>query len=320
MKPPYEITSEILQSLTAIAELLGEVQAIHLHTPSVELRKRNRVKTIQSSLAIEGNTLSEEQITALINNKRVIGPKEDVIEVQNAIRVYDSLSEFDPYSMKAFLRAHKWLMEGLVDRPGQLRTQSVGIIKGNNVSHVAPPAAHLPQLLKDLFHYVKHDPDPILLKSCVAHYEIEFIHPFMDGNGRMGRLWQTLLLMQQYPVFAYLPFETIIKSRQTEYYKTLEQSDKTGQSTPFITFMLSAIQTSLHELLAIQQPPKTGEERVQYFISRFKGNDFTRKDYLQLFKSISSATASRDLQKAAEEGILHKTGDKRTTIYKLPNL
>jgi len=317
MKPPYEITNQILKSLTSISEKIGEVNAAHLHKPSPELRKRNRVKTIKASLEIEGNSLSEAQITAIIENKRVVGPEKDINEVMNAIEVYDKLPEFNPEKLKSFLKAHKLLMKGLIESPGKLRTKPVGIFKGNQVAHVAPPAQNLEYLMSNLFNYITESDDPILIKSCVVHYEIEFIHPFMDGNGRMGRLWQTLILMKAYPLFEFLPFETIIKERQTEYYEVLEKSDKEGKSTKFIEFILAAINESLGSLLNLQNRILTQEDRIEYFISTYKEDFFTRKDYLNVFKDISAATASRDLKFAVNEKIILKEGDKRTTKYKI---
>lgn len=317
MKPPYELNNQILALLTAIAEKLGEVNAAHLHKPSPALRKRNRVKTIKASLEIEGNSLTESQITAIIENKRVIGPQKDIVEVLNAIAVYDQLPTYNPASLPSFLSAHKQLMKDLVDTPGKFRTKPVGIFKGKEVSHVAPPAANVPGLMKDLFHYLKTSDDPVLIKSSVVHYEIEFIHPFMDGNGRMGRLWQTLILMKDYPVFAYLPFETLIKDRQAEYYTVLEKCDKAGQSTLFIEFMLRAINDSLAQLLNLQNRLLSPAERVDYFLSIYQDSTFTRKDYRQVFKEISSSTASRDLKYAVEENLVKKEGDKRNTIYQI---
>ena len=317
MKPPYDITNQILRSLTSIAEKIGEVNAAHLEKPSPELRKKNRVKTIKASLEIEGNTLSEDQITAIIENKRVVGPKKDIIEVVNAIDVYDKLPDFKPNELKSFLKAHRLLMKDLIEAPGKLRTKSVGIFKGEQVAHIAPPAENLDFLMKDLFKYIKQSDDHILIKSCVAHYEIEFIHPFMDGNGRMGRLWQTLILMKAYPLFEYLPFETIIKERQSEYYDVLEKSDKEGKSTKFIEFILGAIDESLESLLNIQTRIVTTEGRVNYFVSIFKEELFTRKDYMNIFKEISSSTASRDLKFGTEKGLINKQGEKRMTKYKI---
>jgi Fic family protein len=317
MKPPYEITNRILQLLTAISEQLGEVSAHHLHKPSPELRRRNRVKTIKASLEIEGNTLSEDQITAIIDKKRIVGPKQDILEVLNAIEVYDLLPQLDPQSLKSFLKAHRILMKGLEDRPGQLRTKNVGIFKGEQISHLAPPAENLDFLMNELFEYCKNEEDPVLIKSCVMHYEIEFIHPFMDGNGRMGRLWQTLILMKTYPVFEHLPFETIIKNRQQEYYEILEKCDKEGKSTRFIEFMLSAINDSLEELLQFQNRLLTAKDRIEYFVNIFRGDVFTRKDYMTVFKDISTSTASRDLKYGVENKIIFREGDKRTAVYQI---
>jgi Fic family protein len=317
VKPPYEITAEILNLLTAISEKIGEVNAAHLHKPSLKLRKKNRVQTIRASLEIEGNALSEEQITAILENKRVAGPKKDIIEAVNAVEVYDRVKRFDPNSLKSFLQAHRILMNNLVENPGKLRSESVGILKGDEVAHIAPPAENLDFLLKDLFDYLTNSDDHVLIKSCVAHYEIEFIHPFMDGNGRMGRLWQTLILMQSHPVFAFLPFETVIKERQRQYYATLEECDDAGDSTRFIEFILNAINASLADLLKIQNRNFSNAERVDYFISVFQDNVFTRKDYLNIFKNISPATASRDLRYAVDKGFVEKMGDKRTAQYRI---
>ena len=294
---------------------MGEIHAAHLNRPSPELRKKNRIKTIQSSLAIEGNTLSIDQITALFEHKRVIGPEKDIKEVLNAIEVYGRLDEFEPYNYQSFLKAHQILMEDLLEKPGKYRGEAVGIVKDTVVAHLAPPAINVHPLMLDLFKYVKKSEEIMLIKSCVFHYEMEFIHPFLDGNGRMGRLWQTLLLMTEYPVFEFLPLETIIKEKQGEYYEALSQSDKAGESTVFIGFMLAVIEEALENLLMAQNIKLTGEERIKRFHSIIKGDEFSRKEYMRFYKEISTATASRDLKKGVEEGILKKRGDKRMTKY-----
>lgn len=301
--------------LTAISEKLGEINASYLYKPATELRKKNRIKTIQSSLEIEGNTLTEEQITALLENKRIIAPQKDIVEVQNAIKVYEQLNQFNPYQLKALEKAHSVLMNGLIDHPGKLRTTNVGIVKGSKVEHIAPGGAMVKGLMKDLFEYLKKDTDLILIKSCVFHYEFEFIHPFIDGNGRMGRLWQTLILMQKYPVFEYLPVESLIKQKQTEYYNKLSESDKKGHSTPFIEFMLEIILESLTGLLQSQSVILHTTDRIDLFKEKIGKIKFTRKDYMQLFKNISAPTASRDLKWAVNEGILTKFGELRLTEY-----
>jgi Fic family protein len=316
MKPPYSITGKILKLVASISERIGEVNSAHLTKPPTELRKRNRIKTIHSSLEIEGNTLTIEQITAIIENKRIVGPKKDILEVKNAINVYEYLNNLDPNSFKSFCKAHEILMDGLIESAGRLRSKSVGIVKGSDVTHLAPQSEMLQPLMNDLFEYLKNDDGLLLIKSCVFHYELEFIHPFIDGNGRMGRLWQTLILKEKYPVFEFLPIESVIKERQEDYYEALGKSDNTGQSTLFIEFMLEVILESLEELLNIQNVTLTNIDRIN-FLKTVVGEDyFTRKEYLRNFKDISSATASRDLKFAVENGLIEKFGDKNTTRYK----
>jgi len=319
MKPPYRITDKILTLLVAISERLGEINATHLYKPPTELRKKNRIKTIQSSLEIEGNTLTEEQITALLNDKRVIAPQKDIVEVQNAIRVYEQLRTFNPNKLKDLGKAHAILMKDLVEDAGKLRTKNVGIVKGSKVEHLAPSGDMVKGLMNTLFDYLKNDKDVLLIKSCVFHYEFEFIHPFIDGNGRMGRLWQTLILMQEYPVFEFLPVERLIKENQGEYYSVLSLSDKSGHCTLFIEFMLNIILQALENLLQTQNRTLTAQDRIELYKDIIKYKEFSRKDYLQNFKEISQATASRDLKWAVEQSVLIKYGDKRLTRYRYAN-
>lgn len=315
MKPPYTITPDILRAVTSVSAKIGEIKARYLSRQSPTLRKQNQIKTIHSSLKIEDNTLSEEQMTAILEHKRVIGPKKDILEVKNAIAVYDKFRDFDYWSEKSFLAAHALLMQNLVQSAGKYRSGSVGIVKGSKVAHVAPPSANVPSLMRLLFQYLKDKKELSLIKSCVFHYEMEFIHPFMDGNGRMGRLWQTVILMQEYPVFEFLPFESLISKNQTAYYKALAQSDKEGQSTRFIEYMLAIIDRSLDELLIQASGKLSDEERMTLFLEETSGT-FTRKDYMNRFKELSPATASRDLKKAVEKKWIKKYGDKKTTIYR----
>jgi Fic family protein len=317
MKPPYEINTKILGLISSISEKIGEVNASFLIKSSPSLRKQNQIKTIHSSLQIEGNTLTEQQITAILENRRVIGPSKDIKEVRNAIKVYESITDFKFDSIRSFLNAHKTLMEGLIDNPGTFRKEGVGIVKGSKVEHLAPPAENVQYLMNDLFEYLKSDEEITLIKSCVFHYEMEFIHPFSDGNGRMGRLWQTIVLMSKYPVFQYLPFETLISKSQESYYKALSISDKTGNSTVFIEFILSVINDTLSELIKSSVSVNmTQQNRLQYFCS-LNMDSFTRKDYMQVFKQLSSASASRDLKAGIEKGLFSKSGDKRLTMYYL---
>lgn len=316
MNPPYQITPEIIKLIVSISEKIGQINAKFLDKPSPKLRKENRIKTIHSSLSIEGNTLTEEQITALIENKRIIGPEKDVNEVLNAIKVYNKLKSFDPKYSKSFLKAHEILMEGLVSDNGKYRNKGVGIMAGDRIAHMAPPAENVPHLMNDLFEYLKTSKEISLIKSCVFHYEMEFIHPFIDGNGRMGRLWQTLILMKEYPVFEFIPFENIIHKSQSDYYHALSQSDKSGSSTPFIEYMLNVVNDSLHTMLDFKSRVMSTEDRLAYF-SEICDAEFSRKDYMSVFKEISSATASRDLKQGVELGLFVKEGDKTKTIYRI---
>jgi Fic family protein len=307
----------ILKLIASVSEKLGQITAKYLDKPSVKLRKENQIKTIHSSLSIEGNTLTTDQITALLDKKRVIGPEKDVNEVLNAINVYQRLNSFNPTSSTSFLKAHEMLMNGLISDNGKYRTSGVGIVAGNQMAHMAPPSENVPYLMNDLFDFLKESNEIALIKSCVFHYEMEFIHPFMDGNGRMGRLWQTLLLMQDYPVFEFIPFENIIHKTQNEYYQALSASDKLGASTPFIEYMLQVINNALHIMLESSPQILSAEDRLRYFVERCKP-EFSRKDYLSVFKEISTATASRDLKLGIELGMFEKEGDKIKTIYRMP--
>lgn len=316
MRPPYDITSNILKYISSISEKIGAANTLFLDKQSPQLRKQNKIKTIHSSLQIEGNTLSEEQITALVDNKRIIGPQKDITEVINAIAVYESLDSLKSVSEKSFLSAHGSLMKGLITQPGKYRTSGVGVVKGSQVAHLAPPAQNVPGLMKDLFNYLKNDQELALIKSCVFHYEMEFIHPFLDGNGRMGRLWQTIILKERYSVFEFLPFETLISQSQEEYYQALAASDKAGKSTVFIEYMLRIIDSSLENMLKITGRTLTSDERISYFLTLGK-NEFSRKDYMEVFKSLSSATASRDLKKAVEKKMFLAEGEGNQMRYSL---
>ncbi len=315
MKPPYEISNKILKLVASISEKIGEINAAHLNKPPTELRRRNRIKTIQSSLEIEGNTLTIEQITDLLENKKVLAPKKDILEVKNTIQVYSKLNKLKVYELKSLCKAHEILMKDLIEDSGRLRTSSVGIVKGSDVAHIAPPRDMVHSLMKELFNYLKKDDDLLLIKSCVFHYEFEFIHPFLDGNGKMGRLWQTMILKEHSPIFEFLPIETLVKEKQQEYYNVLAKSDKQGSSTLFIEFMLEIIEDALEDLLKIQNVSLTNNDRISHFKEITGDNYFTRQDYLRAFKNISTATASRDLKVAVEDGIIEKQGDKRTSKY-----
>lgn len=314
--PPYTINSRILSLTAEIQETIGKLSQDDLAKSPLILRKKNKIKTIKNSLAIEGNSLSLEQVSALIEGKRIIGPIQQIREVQNAIFVYENIGKINPFSEKDFLNAHKKLMQNLTEKPGIYRTGQVGILKGGAVSKIAPPFKRVPELMQNLFGYLKSN-EHLLLKACVFHYELEFIHPFFDGNGRMGRLWQQLLLIKHTPLFEYLSVESLICEKQKQYYAALEKSDLSGEATTFIEFSLEIILQALVEFTKLYRPTKLNfKGRLTKAKDVFKNNLFSRKDYLGVFTQVSTATASRDLQSGVEDKLLTLTGNKATAKYR----
>ncbi len=315
-RPPYRVTSQILKLVAEISEVLGELKSLRVSKPNPKLRKQNSIRTIQGSLAIEGNSFSLSQVSDVLEGKRVLGHPKEIFEVKNAIECYGKISKFDPYSSKSLLAAHRALMDGLIHKPGFYRTGAVGILKGSEVSHIAPKAERVPELISQLLIYLKSSKDIALIKSCVFHYEFEFIHPFLDGNGRMGRLWQTLILTSFNPIFEFIPIESQIYQHQSEYYRVLEKCDKKGDSTEFIEWMLAIIYKELCEFSKVCFPEvESSTSRIEIARKAFGRKKFTRLQYLNLIKTISAPTASRDLAEAIRLKILTKTGEKRTTQY-----
>lgn len=246
--PPHAITPAILSLVAEIAVEVGRLAALAGPGPVPRLRPENRIRSVHASLAIENNTLSLDQVTAVLAGKRVLGPAREIREVENAFAAYEAMASWTPSSSKDLLAAHRLMLAGLVPDAGKFRTRSVGITQGQKIVHLAPPADRVPGLMKDLLGWLKRTDDHPLIASCVFHYELEFIHPFADGNGRMGRLWQTLVLSRWNPLFAYLPVESVIRDQQAAYYQVLATCDKAGNSTAFIEFLLTAIRAALLEV------------------------------------------------------------------------
>ena len=248
--PPYEITDEMLELVSEIMENLGKLSGVNELEKLPRLRRVSRIKSIHSSLAIENNTLSIEQVTDVINGKRVLAPQKDIEEVHNAFNAYEKLSEINPYSIDDLLKIHGIMMNGLVKEAGRLRSGQVGVYnQDGKVVHLAPPADFVPQQLGQLFDWVKNSNANMLIKSSVFHYEFEFIHPFNDGNGRTGRLWQTALLASWKPIFAWIPIESIIKDNQEDYYNAITLSTSQGKSNIFIEFMLDVINKAIKDII-----------------------------------------------------------------------
>jgi Fic family protein len=265
-KPPYSVTDDIIALVAMIGEQVGTVTAKTKSSVTPQLRRENHIRSIHSSLVIENNPLSLEQMTDIINGKRVLGAKREIREVKNAYAVYDRLIEFNPYDINHLLIAHELLMSGLTNEAGCFRYGSVGVFAGNRLIHTAPLASVVPELIYNLVDWARRSNAHPLIKSCVFHYAFEFIHPFADGNGRMGRLWQTLLLAKWKPLFAWLPVETIVCERQREYYDALAQSDKAADCTVFVEFMLGAIHDALARLLHTTQVSEQVTVQVEHLL------------------------------------------------------
>lgn len=246
--PPFRMTDEITNLVIEIGELVGVVSVDAGLSPDPRLRRENRIRSIYSSLAIEQNTLSLDQVTDVIDGKRVLGPPKDIREVKNAYEAYERMELFDPCSMDDLLAVHRLMMQDLVSEAGRFRAGNVGVFREGQLIHAGTPAAYVPEVMAQLFAWLLESGLHPLIKSCVFHYEFEFIHPFADGNGRTGRFWQSLILQRWKPIFAWLPVETLIRERQEEYYSALNAANSQGESTAFVAFMLSVIRDALEEL------------------------------------------------------------------------
>ena len=242
---PYTITPHILTRIEQIGETLGRAEVAD-DSQDLRLRRINRVRAIQGSLAIEGNILSQEQVAAILDGKPVVAPLKDVQEARNAIRAYEQYQQWNPANEADLLNAHEILMTALLDAPGRYRLRAVAVMGADKVHHIGPPAERVPQLMADLLGWLDKTDEHPLIVSSVFHYEFEFIHPFEDGNGRMGRLWQTLILTRWKALFAHIPVESLIHASQNDYYNAIRQSSVEGASTPFIAFMLNAILEAMH--------------------------------------------------------------------------
>ena len=311
--PPFEITSRIIELISNISEKVGEITSIQNSPYHIQLRKENRIKTIHSSLAIENNSLSLEQITAIIEGKKVLGNPNEIKEVKNSIQAYDLLLALNPCKEKDLLKAHRLMMQDLVENSGKYRTDGVGIFDGEKVVHVAPPAKRIPELMADLFEWLKKSDTHPLIKSCVFHYEFEFIHPFQDGNGRMGRLWQTVILKEWKEVFAWLPIETLVKENQKEYYSVLGVSDSVANSTKFIEFMLSVILNTINEIIEnekkvtvkVTQKVTVNQKKI---LEAIENNPNITQEELAEIVGITRKSIISNMKKLQENGLIKRIG------------
>lgn len=307
--PPYEITPGILYLVESIGELLGSSVIKEFQGSQPKLRRKNRIRSIQASLEIEGNTLTLDQVTAVIEGKRVLGDPTEIQEVRNALLAYQSMKEWKPSKQSDLLKAHRVLMTGLVDRPGTFRQESVGIQRGKQLVHVAPSADRVPALMNDLLQWLRMKKEHPLISSCVFHYETSFIHPFMDGNGRLARLWQTLILAQWKPLFAFMPIETVVRDRQSDYYKALGEADKAGTSTVFVDFMLKAMLQALEEASkATDQVTDQVSDQVNALLKCLKDGAQTAAELMKALGLSHRPTFRKNyLNPALESGLIERT-------------
>ena len=322
-KPPFEITNQIIDYVAEIAELVGRLTVFSPLSTSPTLRRANRIRTIHGSLAIEQNTLSLEQVTAVLNGKHVLAPPKDIAEVKNAYEIYERLDELDPYSVDDLLTAHGIMTRGLVEESGVFRTRPVGVVDSEgHVLHFGTLPQSVPDLVMELLDWVKTSEVHMLIRSCVFHYEFELIHPFADGNGRVGRLWHTLLLSKWNPAFAWLPVESIIHDRQQEYYDAINDSNNAGESTVFIEFMLSAIKASLMDAINTSDEMSDGKldkatlrwKRIQEYL---KTHDYIMNADVRVLCGVSVATANRILANLVSEQKLVKYHEGGHWAYEL---
>lgn len=322
-KPPFEITNTMIHEIAEIAELVGKLTSTNQLSANPTLRRTNRIRTIHGSLAIEQNTLSLEQVTAVLNGKQVLAPPKDIAEVKNAYEIYERLEELDPYSVDDLLTAHGIMTRGLVDESGVFRSKPVGVVdQEGHVLHFGTLPQYVPNLVMELLDWAKNSDIHMLIRSCVFHYELELIHPFADGNGRIGRLWHTLLLSKWNPAFAWLPVEPMIHARQQEYYEAINASNNAGESTVFIEFMLSAIKASLMD--AINTSDEMGDGAMDKATVRWRQiekfletHEFIMNADVRALCGVSAATANRVLAGLTAERKLVKYSRNGHWAYKL---
>lgn len=322
-KPPFEVTNRMIDYIAEIAELLGKLNATATLSSNPTLRRNNRIRTIHGSLAIEQNTLSLAQVTAVLNGKHVLAPPKDIAEVKNAYEIYERLDELAPYSVDDLLTAHGIMTRGLVEESDVFRTRLVGVVDSEgHVLHSGTLPQYVPDLVMELLDWAKTSEVHMLIRSCVFHYELELIHPFADGNGRVGRLWHTLLLSQWNPAFAWLPVESIIHDRQQEYYAAINASNNAGDSTMFIEFMLSAIKASLIEAISTSDEMSDGKidkatlrwNTIQEYL---KTHDYIMNADVRELCGVSSATANRILRNLATKNKIKKYHENGHWIYRM---
>lgn len=312
--PPFTMTDEITNLVIEIAEFTGAMTVSEQLSKNPKLRRENRIRSIHSSLAIEQNSLTMDQVSDIIDGKRVLGPPQDIREVQNAYEAYEIMTRLNPYSVRDLLKAHKIMTEGLVKEAGVFRSKSVGVYAGERLIHIGTPANYVPVLIGQLFNWLKKSKLHPLVKSCIFHYEFEFIHPFADGNGRTGRLWHTLILAKWQEFFLWIPIETIIHERQADYYKALNSSNIDGESTEFARFMLELIRDLLKELShnGVMNKEKTLDEKL---LDLLKDDGNQSAAGLAEIVGCSQRTVQRVLKRLVDASKIERIGSNRFGHY-----
>ena len=311
--PPYKISSKILKLSTQISEELTKLQFTDAQKVNPMLRKKNRIKTLAGTLEIEGNFLGEEKITAILDGKRVLGTVKELAEVQGAIKAYETLDSYRYFELDDLLQAHKILMEEILTTAGSFRSVNVKVGE-----HIAPQSNMVNELMINLFSWLKNSDEHMLLKSCIFHYEFEFIHTFSDGNGRIGRLWQSVILNSFNPIFSLLPTESIVRDYQEEYYKAIEDSTELGESTPFIEFMLEMILKSIQTTLKSDQ--KSNYKSDQKVLTLMKENSKITIYELMEKLSMSESGIKKVIKKLKDENIISRVGSLKSGHWEINHL
>lgn len=324
-KPPFTMTDYITNLVIEIGELVGGISETECMSSNPKLRRINRIKTIYSSLAIEQNTLTIEQVSDIIDGKRILAPPQDIREVKNAFEIYEKLQFLNPYSLEDLLKAHRVMMSDLIKESGIFRSKGVGVYAGTELIHAGTPPQYVPDLMKELFGWLESSTIHPLIKACIFHYEFEFIHPFSDGNGRMGRLWHTLILSKWKSFFAWIPIETLIYKNQEDYYRAINISNNKGESTDFVCFMLELMKESLEEIKKTEivtdkmTDKMTDKEYKRWKMIRayLEQNKEIKNLEVQKILSVSDSTAKRFLKKMVEYNLLEFSGKNKERKYKM---
>jgi Fic family protein len=320
-RPPFTVSAKAINLIAKISSQLERYAIRMEQEDTLRLRRANRIKTIHSSLAIEGNTLSEGEVQAVLEGKKVVAPLKEIQEVKNAIKTYELYPKLNPFSIQDLLLAHGTMMSGLVDEAGMFRKGGVGVFDGDKPIHIAPPADRVRDLMSDLFGWLENADDHLLIRSCVFHYEFEFIHPFADGNGRIGRLWQSLILGRLNPIFEHLPVENMVYSNQKAYYQAINRSSDLGDSGPFIDFMLEEILNALVDHQGKSIADIADEKGLNYQQLRVLG-------YLRADRHTTAAKIAADLDMSARQiermladmkarGIIRRIGANRNGYWEI---